>query len=236
VSEHSIWAAPRRRTAIVLALGVLVTGSATLFGYAFAAEEHGHGDEAVEHEMTGHEAQSEPDRRGADAVASAILIGLAGGAFAPLAAMRGRRDATLAVGAAALSIGAAAIHFAVIAQHLDEWWLAGAFFIGVGLFQLAWAAAALLRPSQPLYVVGAVVNCLVILTWIVSRTAGVPIGPEAGEAEPVGLPDVVSTVYEALLVGLICAVGLRPARLVGGVWLPSGIVAAVTALALAALA
>ena len=76
------------------------------------------------------------------------------------------------MGMAVLSTGAAMIHFAVIAQHVDEWWLAGTFFLGVALFQLAWAVAVVLWPSGRLYLAGAVVNALMVLTWIVSRTRG----------------------------------------------------------------
>ena len=89
---------------------------------------------------------------------------------------------------AVLSTGAAVVHFAVIAQHLDEWWLTGVFFIAVAFFQLVWALLVVLRPSVLVYASGAVVNGLVVVTWIVSRTNGIPVGPEAGEVEPVGSP------------------------------------------------
>src|SRR5918996_3366415 len=38
-----------------------------------------------------------------------------------------------------LSMAVALIHFAVIEQHLSEYWLYGWFFIAVGLAQLGWA-------------------------------------------------------------------------------------------------
>jgi hypothetical protein len=140
-----------------------------------------------------------------------------------------------------LSTGAAVIHFAVIAQHLDEWWLTGVFFIAVAVFQLVWALLVVLRPSVLVYLAGAIVNTLVVVTWIVSRTTGVPVGPEAGEAEPVGFPDVLATAFEVLLVVLALVLisqprdRLRVQRPVVG-W-PLGVTAAaLTALALAILA
>ena len=95
-------------------------------------------------------------------------------------------EKVLVTGMALLSTGAAVIHFAVIAQHFDEWWLAGTFFLGVALFQLAWAVAVVLWPSGRVYLAGAVVNGLVVLTRIVSRTTRIPVGPEAGEPEAIG--------------------------------------------------
>jgi hypothetical protein len=142
-------------------------------------------------------------------VASAILIGLVGGALAPGSALLARRrniaisaddgaggTGTLPVALAALSTGAATIHFAVVAQHFEEWWLTGVFFVVVAVLQLVWAVVALLRPSARLWLVGAIGNALVVVTWIVSRTTGVPVGPEAGEPEPVGFVDLLATGYE----------------------------------------
>jgi hypothetical protein len=39
-----------------------------------------------------------------------------------------------------------------------------------------------------------------MVVWIVSRTLGLPLGAEAGHAEPVGFADALSTAYEVLLV------------------------------------
>jgi hypothetical protein len=87
------------------------------------------------------------------------------------------------------------------------------------------------------------VNALVVITWIVSRTVGVPVGPEAGEAESIGLPDALATSFEALLVAVAAALALRPgaaARLrpLGGataMWAIAVAVVALTALTLALL-
>jgi hypothetical protein len=101
---------------------------------------------------------------------------------------------------AAFSAGAAAIHFAVISEHFEEYWVFGAFFFLVAWFQAASAVVIVARPDRRLLLAIAVVNALVMVIWIWSRTQGLPIGPEAGEPEPVGAPDVLSTVLEVLLV------------------------------------
>jgi hypothetical protein len=257
--------AARHWAVAAFVLAALVAGSATAFGFEFAPKAHGHEEAEMEHaadeqakpegEEEAHaaeeEALEEEEEDGAGMVASAILIGFAGGALAPLTGLLARRREgearptglarTLPLQLAMLSTGAAVVHFAVIAQHWDEWWLTGIFFIAVALFQLAWALLVLLRPSLLVYLSGAVVNALVVVTWIVSRTSGVPVGPEAGEAESVGFPDVLATAYEVLLVALVVALvsrpqGCLPGWRAGASWLSGVIAAALTALALAILA
>jgi hypothetical protein len=111
--------------------------------------------------------------------------------------------------AAAFSAGAAAIHFAEISPHIEEYWLFGAFFFIVAWFQAATVIALVARPSPRLMLLIAVVNLVVIAIWVWSRTAGLPIGPEAGQPEAVGAADVLSTVLEALLVGWVLALLLQ---------------------------
>lgn len=102
---------------------------------------------------------------------------------------------------AAFSIGAAAIHFAEVPTHREEWWLFGAFFVGVAWFQAWWAFPVVTTGRDRTLVLGIAVNAVVIGIWIWSRTVGLPIGPDAGEPEAVGAADLLATVLEALLVG-----------------------------------
>ncbi|HEY3214040.1 MAG TPA: hypothetical protein VGL16_12635 [Actinomycetota bacterium] len=104
------------------------------------------------------------------------------------------------LGAAWLSMAAALIHFAVIKQHLDEYQLYGLFFVAVAIAQLAWAVLAVTRPSKPLLVAGAVGNALVAGTWVLTRTYGSLIGPDATHPASAGFGDIVSTIFEAVLV------------------------------------
>jgi hypothetical protein len=99
-----------------------------------------------------------------------------------------------------LSLGAAAIHFGVIGEHFAEWWAAGVFFIVTGWFQAFWAVVLAVRRSRAVAVTGALVNAAILAVWLVSRTTGLPFGPDAGSPEAVGLSDSVATLFEAGIV------------------------------------
>jgi hypothetical protein len=113
------------------------------------------------------------------------------------------------LGAVWLSMAAALIHFAVIKQHLDEYQLYGLFFVAVATAQLAWAILAVMRPSRPLLVAGALGNALVAGTWVLTRTYGSLIGPDATRPASAGFGDIVSTIFEIALV-LAAVILLRP--------------------------
>jgi len=113
-------------------------------------------------------------------------------------------------GLASLSVGAAAIHFAVIFEHFAEYALYGVFFLVIAWAQMIWAAVVLRRPSRLWLWLGLAGNALVIAVYVASRTAGLPIGPDAGRPEPAGGLDVVSTVLELALVAGCAALLWRP--------------------------
>jgi hypothetical protein len=105
---------------------------------------------------------------------------------------------------AALSVGAAAIHFAVIPDHLEEWWAFGLFFAVLGWFQAVWPIAYLDRPSRRLALLAIAVNLATVVVWAWSRTSGLPVGPEPGMPEAIGAADLASTAFEiTLVVGLL---------------------------------
>jgi hypothetical protein len=96
----------------------------------------------------------------------------------------------------------------------------------------------MLRPSGRVWLAGAVGNALVIVVWILSRTVGLPWGPEAGQAEPVGFVDALSTAYEALLVAGAAALAwsatrreLRSGGAQAAIWAVGGLVVPLTLLA-----
>jgi len=101
---------------------------------------------------------------------------------------------------AALSMAAAAIHFAVMGEHFAEYVAFGVFFSVVAWLQAIWAVGVMVLPSRRLLLVGLVGNALVALVWLTSRTAGLPIGPEAGAPEPASFVDVLSTILEVAIV------------------------------------
>jgi len=112
-----------------------------------------------------------------------------------------RAAAPAAVVAMAIcSLGAAVIHAATTKTGFDLSALDGAFFVAVAAGQAGWAVLVVMRPVRAVLMLGAAGNAGVLAVWAVSRTAGVPIGPEAGVRLPVGFPDAVTAALEAILV------------------------------------
>ena len=112
-----------------------------------------------------------------------------------------RLSADVLVFAAGLAtVGAAAVHFVVMPTHFEESWLYGVFFLVTATVQLSWALAVLTRPSRPVLAAGAAGNLAVLALWLVTRTAGIPLGPGAGEVESIGGLDILATGLEAVVV------------------------------------
>ena len=134
-----------------------------------------------------------------------------------------------------LSAEAAIIHFAVIGGHFGEWWVAGVGFASIALFQAIWAAMYPVRPSRSLRLVAIVVNVGIVGLWLVTRLVGLPIGPDAWQAEPVGGVDLIASALEIGLVGvlLISMPSRRTAR--RGVTSVSALQYGVTALSISVL-
>jgi hypothetical protein len=123
--------------------------------------------------------------------------------------------------AAALSVAAGLIHASVTVVHFREFWLFGLFFAIAAPLQVVWGEMVRRRPwDRRLLLAGAGANVAVALLWLVSRTVGLPIGPEAGEVEGVGLKDVLATADElalALVVALVLA-GARGRAIAPAAW------------------
>jgi multisubunit Na+/H+ antiporter MnhG subunit len=68
-------------------------------------------------------------------------------------------------------------------------------------------------PGSWLLVAGLVGNLVVVVVWAVSRTAGLPLGPESGKAEAASFIDVLSTVLEVVIVAGCEVLLVRPDRL-----------------------
>lgn len=108
--------------------------------------------------------------------------------------------------AALLTAAAAAIHFAVTPEHFDEDWVFGVFFVVSAWSQLLWALLVTRSDDRRLLMAGAVGNAAIALVWAASRTTGLPVGPEPGAAEAVGLVDVLATIWELLAAAAIVLV------------------------------
>lgn len=113
-----------------------------------------------------------------------------------------RRD-PLVLSASLCLLGAAIIHFAQIQAHLEEWRAAGVFFFILGVVQAVLAIALFLTLGRLLAFVSIAVSAAAIATWAVSRTWGLPFGPEAGEPEAIHRADVVATAFEAVTIAVL---------------------------------
>jgi hypothetical protein len=111
--------------------------------------------------------------------------------------------------AALLAFASSFIHTAAIADHLDYYWLFGAFFAVVTCAQAVWAVLVYTDPlNRRLLLLGAMGSAALAVIWAISRTAGVPLGPQPWQPEPVGGADVLSTLDElatVVLVGVVLA-------------------------------
>jgi hypothetical protein len=141
------------------------------------------------------------------------------------AGARPRAAEVVALGAAVASGVAAAIHAAAIGPHLEESRLFAAAFAGMAVGQGGWMVLIIVGPSRRRYLAGAGLNGAIALTWLLSRTVGLPVGPEPWVAEPVGPMDAVATLAGLLAVlgSLVLALKMKP----GGTQLPTRIAASV---------
>jgi hypothetical protein len=136
------------------------------------------------------------------------------GAAAVAASAATRRRAALV--AALLSLAVAWVHLAYMASHLREWWAYGAFFLAAGAGQAAFAPLVLRAPRPWLVLVGIAGNVAIVGMYVVTRTAGPPLGPHAHVPEAAGAVDLATTAAEVALVGvLLTMLGARARRWVG---------------------
>jgi hypothetical protein len=141
--------------------------------------------------------------------------------------------------AASATAGSALIHFAVAPEHFAEWWGLGLFFVVCGQVQIGWALLLGRFRGRCMLAVGATGSLFLVLLWSLSRTAGLPVGPDPGLPEPASLPDVLSVLLElaaaaACVWALVAPVRIRAAR--GGArLLVTATAVAVTAWALTAV-
>src|SRR6266545_3562935 len=114
----------------------------------------------------------------------------------------------LALLAALLMAGAGVTHLRVTPGHWAEDRSYGAFFLAAGVVQLGGAAALAWRSRARGWrwtLVAA--NLALVAIWALTRTAGVPVGVNAGARETVGAADLLAVGLELVAVALL-TVGL----------------------------
>ena len=101
--------------------------------------------------------------------------------------------ALASVAAGAINVAAAATVGRGSTQNL-------AFFSVVAAAQLVWGVVSMAEAPRWWLALGAAGTLVVVATWVVSRTAGLPLGDYAGIRLPVGFPDALATALEAVIV------------------------------------
>jgi hypothetical protein len=125
---------------------------------------------------------------------------------------------------ATLAVAAGIIHAVAMVDHVDHHWLYGAFFLVVTYGQVLWGIWIYRHaPTRPTLVAGAAANLAVVAVWLLSLTVGVPLGPDAWQAERSGAMDIMATLDELVIVGLVVAI-VAPASRLGArlAWLTGG--------------
>ena len=106
----------------------------------------------------------------------------------------------------------------------------------MGFAQLLWAALVVASPSHLLIWLGVFGNAAIVALWIVTRTAGTLVGPDAHTPESVGVADSVATAFElgVIFAGPWLTGGVRSNRGTARsvVWTLGGLTWALTAIAL----
>ena len=116
---------------------------------------------------------------------------------------RERAEAGARLFAAILCLGAGVFHLLYAPAHFEEGHDVGLFFVLVGVNQIAAGVLILVVPSLllTLATLGGMLG--VIGVYVASRTTGLPLGPEPGEAEAVGVYDLVTTFLEVAALPLL---------------------------------
>ena len=128
------------------------------------------------------------------------------------------------VGAAALSLVAGWIHLAYVASHWRDWWAYGAFFLVSGAFQALFVPAILRWPRPTTALVGIAGNLAIVGMYVMSRTAGIPMGPHTGVVEQAGPVDLACTAGEIVLMAVLLGmVGKGSRRLIVNVLVVAGV-------------
>jgi hypothetical protein len=110
--------------------------------------------------------------------------------------LKGRRLDPAVTLAAVAAVVAAGVHISVCPEHYREGLLYGVFFTVTAGAQLLWAALLMVRPGPSVVRAGLLASLGIIALWAVTRSVGIPLGPERGEVEAIGALDVLATTAE----------------------------------------
>jgi hypothetical protein len=111
--------------------------------------------------------------------------------------------------AALASIGAGAVHATAVGSHNEHRQAMYAFAV-LAVFQVAWGALALVRPSRWVSLLGAAGNAAALGGWVLARTSGISFVDGLEESEKVQFADGLAAGLAgvAVLGGLLAAAGV----------------------------
>jgi hypothetical protein len=112
-----------------------------------------------------------------------------------------------------LSVLPAVISAQVALQRLPGSWGDGALFLGVAIAQLLSFCAIARRPTTLALQAGLWTATASVVAYLVSRTAGLPVGPDGGAVQDVDASGVVAALADAALVVVLASLlGARARR------------------------
>lgn len=120
------------------------------------------------------------------------------------------RTSLLVYSTAGLSLLAALIHLWAAPEHFEVWWAYGAFFLTVASAQGIFSFLVLRWPeSVSISLAGIAGNLMVVALYVISRTWGMPFGPDLIPFSPyvahIEDPELLGMVSTAAEVGIIFA-------------------------------
>ena len=106
-------------------------------------------------------------------------------------------------------LGAEAVHVAVMDEHIQEWLLAGLFFLVIAVAEGLLAAALVIADTPTVRWTAVFVSLGTVALWLLTRTVGLPFGPMAGRPEPLGPVDSVATLLELVTAAVLLVPPVR---------------------------
>lgn len=112
---------------------------------------------------------------------------------------------------AGLSLACSVLHAWVCPEHFREWVVYGVFFLCASTLQAGWAILILVRSNVGLLFAGVAGNAAVVVTYLISRTVGIPFGPDAFHPENINALGIAATACELAAEALAAYLVIRPA-------------------------
>jgi len=126
------------------------------------------------------------------------------------AALRMRPPSLPLIALAALSLACSVLHAWVCPEHFREWVVYGVFFVCASTLQAGWAVLIVARPNARLLFAGVAGNAVVVVTYMISRTVGIPFGPDAFHPENINALGIAATTCELAAEALAAYLVIRP--------------------------